>query len=108
MEIIVEIGKFVLALIAGGGIHYFINFRSKRRRDQTALAMEEYKDADETMSLMTKRTMKLSDDLMRANKEYLELRTMFDELNYDHNKLQGQVNIFKESCTCGAAVKSFI
>ena len=102
MEFTIELLKALGLLLTGGGLHWIVNFRQKRQREQTALAVAEYKDVDEMIQKATVKVMELSSKLLKMKQELLETKQMLYSAEARLRQQDNTIERFKKACTCGA------
>lgn len=102
MVSLLEILKGLAFLLTGGGLAWIINFKSKRQRQQTALAVAEYRDVDEMIKKATAKVMDLSHKLLAMNEELLKTKQLLYSAEAKHRMLSKSIEQYKERCTCGA------
>ncbi|MEL7118617.1 MAG: hypothetical protein AAFO07_04230 [Bacteroidota bacterium] len=89
---ILEIIKIVLPFIAGGGLHWLLNYRRKRRQINNSFAIEEYDQVDKMVKKYVKTVEDLSNHITEAEKEINELKKLIHQLELENEALRNKLS----------------
>ena len=89
---ILEIIKIALPFIAGGGLHWLLNYKRKKRQLDNAVAIEEYDQVDKMVKKYVKTVEELSNHITAAEKEINELQQLIHQLELENQALRNKLS----------------